>query len=416
MQNQDFNDKTSKNHSETSSTSQAASEHKEILKEDKSTEIEHEELETYAKGTEVQFYFKEESRDECGVRTGKVILDGVEYQATITHPNAREMHFESRVAAHNRPRKPPPEPEGGLRLRSGRKMLSAIELFRQEEAKLNCPKSTRSKGSANVTSNRKRVKGEPEDDYVLPTKRKILEKKSRQCPARKNTESEANPKVTPSESLAKDTKISGGRQAKKRSISKAQLEESESSELPMVTQDTKRPKITTKTKPSRKRVSKPKLEPNPTETIENSGDFDQTAFPRELKMGSKRPRKSAEVKEDLSHDGKRQKMTTTTKPSPKQIPEPHSESNAPEVIIIAEESMESKANKDESFQINAELPKSQSQIQMINVKETNISTDLDRTTLKSDLKIGSKRARESTELKQDSIHDGKRLKVASKLT
>ncbi|KAL7674842.1 hypothetical protein ACOME3_001117 [Neoechinorhynchus agilis] len=197
MQNQDFNDKTSKNDSETSSTSQAASEHKEILKEDKSTEIEHEELETYAKGTEVQFYFKEESRDECGVRTGKVILDGVEYQATITHPNAREMHFESRVAAHNRPRKPPPEPEGGLRLRSGRKMLSAIEVFRQEEAKLNCPKSTRSKGSANVTSNRKRVKGEPEDDYVLPTKRKILEKKSRQCPARKNTESEANPKVTP---------------------------------------------------------------------------------------------------------------------------------------------------------------------------------------------------------------------------
>ncbi|KAL7674850.1 hypothetical protein ACOME3_001124 [Neoechinorhynchus agilis] len=132
-------------------------------------------------------------------------------------------------------------------------------------------------------------------------------------------------------------------------------------------------------------------------------------------MGSKRPRKSAEVKEDLSHDGKRQKMTTT-KPSAKQILEPHSKSNAPEVIIIAEESMESKANKDESFQINAELPKSQPQILIINVKETNISTDLDRTTFKSDLKIGSKRARESTELKQDSIHDGKRLKVASKLT
>ncbi|KAL7674838.1 hypothetical protein ACOME3_001113 [Neoechinorhynchus agilis] len=216
----------------------------------------------------------------------------------------------------------------------------------------------------------------------------------------KYTESEANPKVTPSESLAKDTKVS----------------ESECTELPTVTQDTKRPKITTKTKQSRKRVSKPRLEPNPPETIENSGDFDQTAFPRELKMGSKRPRKSAEVKEDLSHDGKRQKMTTTTKPSPKQIPEPHSESNAPEVIIIAEESMESKANKLESFQINAELPKSQPQILIINVKETNISTDLDRTTFKSDLKIGSKRARESTELKQDSIHDGKRLKVASKLT
>ncbi|KAL7674839.1 hypothetical protein ACOME3_001114 [Neoechinorhynchus agilis] len=273
MQNQDFNYKTSKNHSETSSTSQAASEHKEILKADKSTEIEHEAFETYAKGTE--------SPEMNGGPMEKVILDGVEYQATITPPNAREMHFESRVAAHNRPRKPPPEPEGGLRLRSGRKMLSAIEVFRQEEAKSNCPKSTRSKGSTNVTSNRKRVKGEPEDDYVLPTKRKILEKKSRQCPVRKNTESEANPKVTPSESLAKDTKVSGGLQAKKRSISKAQLEESECSELPMVTQDIKRPKITTKTKPSRKRVSKPKMEPNPPEH-ENSGT-DQTAFPRDKK-------------------------------------------------------------------------------------------------------------------------------------
>ncbi|KAL7677546.1 hypothetical protein ACOME3_003783 [Neoechinorhynchus agilis] len=97
-------------------------------REDKSTSVNWEFLESFPVGSKVEFSFKEQSRDTCGVRMGKVVFDGIEYQATIFPPNARELHFANRIAAlHNR-KKAFPIDEDGRFLRSGKRMLPSDQL------------------------------------------------------------------------------------------------------------------------------------------------------------------------------------------------------------------------------------------------------------------------------------------------